>query len=124
MTACSSGEASTASAREARQRGAKVGICLPVLAEIIAGVEGSASRDATWNVVRRNVGKFVHWPFDKAAAHEYGRLFTVLKRMGRPIQQINIMIAAIALSLGNCTVVTTDSDLNVVPGLTVKNWAV
>jgi tRNA(fMet)-specific endonuclease VapC len=45
-------------------------------------------------------------------------------KIGRPIGQNEIMIAAIALSLGNTTVVTTDSDLAAVPGLTVENWAV
>jgi len=36
---------------------------------------------------------------------------------------INSQIAAIAFSLGNCTVVSADSDLGAVPGLTVENWA-
>jgi tRNA(fMet)-specific endonuclease VapC len=45
-----------------------------------------------------------------------------LKRLGRPMQQIDIQIAAIALTLGNCTVVTTDTDLAAVPGLSVENW--
>jgi tRNA(fMet)-specific endonuclease VapC len=39
------------------------------------------------------------------------------------MQQIDIQVAAIALSLGNCTVVSSDSDLAAVPGLTVENWA-
>lgn len=63
------------------------------------------------------------WPFDRKAAEEYGRIFVELKRIGRPIQQIDIQIAAIALSLANCTVVSVDSDLSAVPGLTVENWA-
>ena len=29
---------------------------------------------------------------------------------------------AIAKTLGNCTVVSADSDLTAVPGLTVENW--
>jgi tRNA(fMet)-specific endonuclease VapC len=33
------------------------------------------------------------------------------------------MIAAIAFTLGNCTVVTKDSDFSAIPGLTVENWA-
>ena len=33
------------------------------------------------------------------------------------------MIAAIAFALGNCTVVSADSDLLAVPGLTVENWS-
>ena len=46
-----------------------------------------------------------------------------LKTIGRPMGQNDIMIAAIALSLGNATVVTMDSDLAAIPGLTVENWA-
>ena len=34
-----------------------------------------------------------------------------LSASGRPMQQVDIMIAAIACSLGNCSVVTADSDL-------------
>jgi tRNA(fMet)-specific endonuclease VapC len=109
---------------KARLRGAKVGICLPVLGEIIGGLEGSDSRDDSWDVVRRSLGKFVHWPFNKAAAHEFGRIFAEMRRRGRPMQQIDIQIAAIALSLGNCTIVTADSDLSAIPGLTVENWAI
>ena len=63
------------------------------------------------------------WPFDEAAAFEYGRLAAELRQIGRPMQTVDIMIAAIALSLGNCTVVSADSDLSAVPGLTVENWA-
>ncbi len=44
--------------------------------------------------------------------------------MGRPMQTIDIMLAAIPISLGNCTVVTTDSDLLAIPGLSVENWQV
>jgi predicted nucleic acid-binding protein len=34
-----------------------------------------------------------------------------------------MLIAAIALSLGNTNVVSADNDLTVVPGLTVENWS-
>jgi tRNA(fMet)-specific endonuclease VapC len=40
------------------------------------------------------------------------------------MQQVDLMVAAIALSLGNCTVVSKDSDLFAVPGLDVENWAI
>ncbi|HET6573155.1 MAG TPA: type II toxin-antitoxin system VapC family toxin [Fimbriiglobus sp.] len=63
------------------------------------------------------------WPYTHEAAEEFGRLRAVLRRAGRSMQQFDIMIAAIAFSIGNCTVVTTDSDLSAVPGLAVENWA-
>jgi tRNA(fMet)-specific endonuclease VapC len=53
----------------------------------------------------------------------YGWVFTELKKMGRPMQQVDIQIAAVAFALRNCTVVSADSDLAAVPGLTVENWA-
>ena len=109
--------------REARSRGAKIGIGVPVLGEIIGGVEASATRDENWDVARHGLATFILWPFDRAAAYEYGRLYAALKRIGRPMQQIDIQIAAIALTLGNCTVVSADSDLAAVPGLTVENGA-
>jgi tRNA(fMet)-specific endonuclease VapC len=63
------------------------------------------------------------WPYDENAAAEFGRIFAELRRLGRPIQQIDMQIAAIAFSLGNCTVVSSDDDMNAVPGLAVENWA-
>jgi tRNA(fMet)-specific endonuclease VapC len=73
--------------------------------------------------LRRALSGIVCWPFDRAAAEEYGRLAAELRRIGRPMQTVDVMIAAIALSLGHCTVVSADSDLAAVPGLTVENWA-
>jgi tRNA(fMet)-specific endonuclease VapC len=109
--------------REARTRGARIGTCEPVVAELFYGLEFSASRDENVLRLRRGLKKIKCWPFDRAAAETYGRLAAELKRIGRPMQTIDIMLAAIALSLGNCTVITTDSDLVAVPGLTVENWA-
>ena len=62
------------------------------------------------------------WPTTEAAAFEYGRIAVALRRLGHPMGQNDIMIAAIALTLGNCTVVTMDSDLFAVPNLSVENW--
>jgi tRNA(fMet)-specific endonuclease VapC len=107
----------------ARKAGAKIGICTPVLGEIAGGLEYSASREASWEIARRRLGKLLCWPYEKPAALEYGRLVAELRRIGRPMQQIDIQIAAIAFTLGDCTVVTADSDLFAVPGLTVENWA-
>lgn len=108
---------------QARQAGLRVGICMPVLGEIVAGLNGSGSSEASWKRARPKLEKLVCWPFDKAAAYEFGRIFADLKSRGRIIQQVDMQIAAIALTLGDCTVVTGDSDLNEVTGLRVENWA-
>lgn len=109
--------------RDARRTGHKVGTGIPVLAELFGGVEYSATRDANMTILDRNVGLFRLWPFTVDAAREYGRLYAAMRRAGRAIQTVDLMIAAIALTLGGATVVTSDSDLSAVPGLSVVNWA-
>jgi len=110
-------------AREAVARGDRVGIGVPVLAELWYGVENSATRDRNADRLRRVLPDLVVWPFTERAAEEFGRLAAELRRAGRMIGRTDIMIAAIALSLGNTTVASADSDLAAVPGLTVENWA-
>lgn len=109
-------------AKERRQQGHMIGICIPVLGELWSGVEGSDSRDVNAQRLLNQLSRLVLWPYDKPAAAEFGRVFALLRKIGRPMQQIDIQIAAIAMTLGNCTVVTTDSDLSAVPGLSVENW--
>lgn len=108
--------------RQAVIQGYRVGICMPVLGELWAGMQGSASRERNIQRIKHALARLRIWPFDRKAAEGYGRIFAELKRLGRPMQQIDIQIAAIALSLGNCTVVSGDSDLAGVPGLSVENW--
>lgn len=112
-----------ARAKEEVARGNRIGICVPVLGELYFGIELSASRDKNLQRLRRDLPTLTIWPFDSAAVAEYGRLAAELRRLGRPMQQIDIQIAAIALSLGNCTVVSSDSDLAAVPSLTVEKWS-
>jgi len=111
------------SAREAICQGATVGICVPVLAELFAGIELSHTRDVNLERLERFLPNFRIWPFDLKAAHEYGQLFAHLRRSGRPMQQIDIQVAAITLSLGNCTLVSKDRDFLAIPSLNLVDWS-
>ena len=109
--------------REESRRGNVIGICTPVLAELHYGVENSDSRDRSLQKLRISLPSLRVWPLTDLAAEEYGRISTELRRIGRPMQQIDRLIAGIARTLGNCTVVSSDSDLAAVPGLAVENWS-
>src|SRR5687768_5644958 len=85
------------------QSGAKIGICMPVFAELMGGIELSATRDRNRRILMKAVRKLYIWPFDRAAAEEYGRIYALLRRSGRPMPAMDIQIAAVALTLGNCT---------------------
>jgi tRNA(fMet)-specific endonuclease VapC len=111
-------------AAQRKAAGDQIGICFPVLGELWAGIE--LSRSKRFNQVRllRDLSSFRVWPFEHAAAREYGRIYAMLRQTGRIIQQIDIQIAAIALTLGNCVVVTKDSDFKAIPGLHVEDWSI
>jgi tRNA(fMet)-specific endonuclease VapC len=106
------------------REGDVVGICTPVLGELVAGVQMSDDPERRRRELLREVRHLRLWPYEKAAALEFGRVRAELRKKGRPIQQIDIQIAAIALTLGNCIVVTKDSDFQAVPRLKVEDWSV
>ncbi|MCE9565436.1 MAG: type II toxin-antitoxin system VapC family toxin [Planctomycetes bacterium] len=103
-------------------KGHKIGTCVPVLAEMAYGVEYGQNRDRNMQSLLSVLPTIKLWPFERDAAFQYGFLAAELRRIGRPMQVIDVMIAAVALTLGDCTVVSKDSDLAAVPGLTVENW--
>ena len=92
-----------------------------MVAELFFGVEFSATRDVNRPRLVRGLSRVRCWPFDRKASEEYGRIAAQLTQIGRPKQQIDIMVAAVALSLGNCTVITDDTDLSAEPDLSVEN---
>jgi tRNA(fMet)-specific endonuclease VapC len=108
--------------KAARAAGHDLGIGILVLGELYAGVEFSATREHNLDILRHSLTLFRLWPFTPEAAKTYGRLYAELRRKGLVIQQVDLQIAAIALTLGQCTVVSEDSDLKVVPGLNVESW--
>ena len=108
--------------RAARLSGGRIGTCEPVVAELCYGLELSQSRDLNFVRLRRALSGLSCWPLDRPASEQYGRIAADLRRRGRPMQVVDMMLAAIAMSLGDCTVVTSDSDLFAVPGLSVENW--
>jgi tRNA(fMet)-specific endonuclease VapC len=110
-------------AKEEVARGNRIGICVPVLGELYFGIELSASRERNLQRLQRDLPTLTIWPYNESAAEQFGRLAAVSRRAGRTMQQIDIQIASIALSLGNCTVVSGDGDLADVPGLTLENWS-
>lgn len=102
--------------------GNSIGIGVPILAELVAGIEHSSSRDRNMKRLKTSLGSLRLWPFDSSAAFEYGRIYAELARLGRPVGVVDMMIAAIAMPLGSCKVVSSDSDFLAVPGLKLEDW--
>jgi len=104
-------------------KGGRIGIAGPVLAELAYRAEGSPQRDRNLRALRQALDTWKLWLPGAEAAFEYGRIAFSLKSTGRSVGQNDLWIAAIALTLGDCTVVTMDSDFQVIPSLRLENWA-
>jgi tRNA(fMet)-specific endonuclease VapC len=76
-----------------RRRGNRVGIGSPVLGELWAGLGGSETRQRNLHRLHFGLSRLILRPYEEEAAEEFGRLFNELKRIGRPMQQIDIQIA-------------------------------
>jgi predicted nucleic acid-binding protein len=96
------------------QPAASLFICSPVLAELRFGLErlpAGARKDR----LRVNIDAIEHsiyrgriLPLDAAAAGEYGRIAAERERIGRRMQQMDALIAAIALA-HYCVLATRDT---------------
>jgi tRNA(fMet)-specific endonuclease VapC len=107
---------------EARLEGIRLGTCLPVLCEIEAGllqVRGPAKyrRDLNHLLLQLRL-----WPIDQKTARIYGELYVQLRRSGRVLSQVDIMIAALARQM-KLTILTTDLDFQAVPAVRVADWS-
>jgi len=107
---------------EARLAGTRVGTCLPVLCEIEAGMR-QVRRKAKY---RRDLDHFLLqlrvWPIDLETARTYGDIYTELRRRGRVLSQVDIMVAALARQR-KLTVLTTDRDFEALPDIEVADWS-
>jgi tRNA(fMet)-specific endonuclease VapC len=110
-------------AHDETTKGNRIGIAGPVLAELAFRAQGSAQRDRNFRRIHQALESWKLWFMDSDSAFEYANIAFELKILGRPVGQNDLTIAAIARALGNTTVVTMDSDLAAIPGLTVENWA-
>jgi len=60
-------------------------------------------------------------PWDSEAAQQYGQLRAALEREGRPLGNLDTMIAAHALALG-AVLVTSDRAFSRIKKLKVEDW--
>ena len=105
----------------ALQRGDTFALAAANLAEVLYGIAAlprAAQNKLEWDWLRSSLWVYAIEEQDAVASAER-RIH--LRRRGRQIGAIDAMLAAIALRYG-LTLLTTDSDFAVVPGLPQENW--
>jgi predicted nucleic acid-binding protein len=107
---------------EARLSGARVGTCLPVLCEIEAGIRQVRRKAAYRRDLDHLLGQLRLWPLDVKTTQIYGDLYIELRRRGRVLSQVDIMVAALARQM-KLTVLTTDMDFEGLPDVPREDWS-
>ena len=91
-------------------------------AEMQYGVERSSSKKMNQRILADFVAHLDVQPWDMEAARQYGKIRTSLKKRGKPIGNMDLLIAAHALSQ-QCILVSNNlREFNRVRGLQCENW--
>ena len=104
-----------------QHRMGEIGLCSVVAAELAYGVAKSGlarNRQA----LEMFLAPLIILPFDEAALWAYGDLRAELERKGTPIDALDTMIAAHALSQKSTLVTNNIREFARVPGLALENW--
>jgi tRNA(fMet)-specific endonuclease VapC len=107
--------------QQLQRQGIVFGTCGPVLCELLVGIvlrkdaaKTQRRLDGLLQIVRV-------WPIDLAIANRYAEVYHKLKKAGRALSQVDIMLAAIAKD-SDVTLLTSDRDYQALPEIQTENW--
>jgi tRNA(fMet)-specific endonuclease VapC len=108
---------------QGRRAGHRFISCYPVLCELEVGIQQTPNPDDN----RRRLAQLLRhvrlWPLDTETTRLYGAVYLELRRQGRVLSQVDIMLAALARQ-HKLIVLTTDRDFEALANLAVENWVV
>lgn len=90
--------------------------------ELRFGAEKSQARAQALAALEQLTGRIQVVPLPLSAAEDYGQIRAELQRMGRPIGNNDLWIAAHARAEGWVLVTNNEREFVRVPGLVVENW--
>jgi tRNA(fMet)-specific endonuclease VapC len=96
-------------------------IPLIVAGELFYGAMYSAQVQRNTNKIKQFIARYNTLPLNNETAEEYGRIKVKLRKVGRPIPENDIWIAALAIQHA-LPIVTKDRHFNEVENLSVKSW--
>jgi tRNA(fMet)-specific endonuclease VapC len=105
----------------ARRAGHRLATCVPVLCELETGLHHTRRRDQNRRVLSVLLRQIRVWPLEPSIAPLYAETFHYLRANGRVLSQVDMMLAAIAVSTG-ATLLTSDRDFEVLPNIRIENW--
>ena len=104
-----------------RRDGHRFVTCYPVLCELEVGIQQTAKPDENQRRLVQLLRQVRLWPLDSGTSRLYGTVFLELRRAGRVLSQVDMMLAALARQHG-LTVLSTDRDFEALRELRIENW--
>jgi len=105
------------------RNGSRLRTCVPVLCEIEVGIQDSSHLEAYRRQLKQIIRKVKLVPLEPALAQLYGEVYRELRRKGRAMSQVDMMLAALVRQM-KWTLLTTDRDYEALPDLATENWLV
>ena len=105
----------------ARRAGHRVISCYPVLCELEVGIQQTPKPEDNRRRLAQMLRHVRLWPLDAETARLYGAVYLELRRRGRALSQVDMVLAARARQ-HKLTVLTTDGDFEALPDLRAENW--
>ena len=106
---------------QGRRAGNRFISCHPVLCELEVGIQQTPKPDDN----RRRLAQLLRhvrlWPLDAETTRHYGGVYLELRRSGRALSQVDMILAALARQ-HKLIILTTDRDFEALSDLAVENW--
>jgi tRNA(fMet)-specific endonuclease VapC len=99
-------------------------ICISVItyAEICFGLEKKASEKLT-NEVKTILEKFLIIDFNSSQSELYGKIRLKLEKSGTPLGDMDVLIAAAAMSIGAILVSHNLKHFSKITGINIEDWS-
>jgi tRNA(fMet)-specific endonuclease VapC len=106
---------------QTRRAGHVLGVCMPILGELEAGIQQTADPDSYRQRLRELSRHLRIWPLEPVLARPFGEIANWVRTQGRVLGQIDLLIAALCRHM-NLVLLTSDRDFNALPDLRTENW--
>ncbi len=103
--------------------GARFRTCIPVVCEIEVGIQDSSHLDSYRRQLQQLLRKVKLVSLEPTLAQVYGEVYRQLRRIGRPMSQVDMMLAALVRQSG-WILLTADRDFEALPDIRKENWLV
>jgi tRNA(fMet)-specific endonuclease VapC len=93
-----------------------------IVAELYKGIYYSQQVSKNLEILQEFIDLLPIESFDLAAAIEFGKIQSELKKIGKPTGELDILIAAVARSRNDILVTNNIKDFINIPNLQLENW--